>query len=397
MLSAVVFGLQPAFRLASLVPRAGRARPIFLGAQVAVSCLLLVVSSLLVNGLQRLGGTDPGFDYRHLVWVSPGLKAHGYTGSAAQTYFDLLRERTAGLPDVKAASEVWLAPWGNGHVGSNWRGRQFAGNHVDPQFLDTMGMRLVRGRNFRQGEDGVAVISEAMARVLWPDQDALGQSFPWDPHGPTVIGVVRNASTTTVGYNPRPLEFYVPPSRSDAADSVLLLRVSGSPHDVVRRMQDAARALDARLQPTVEVVTDAYDREVEKVSVALAVIAILGTVAILLSVVGLAGLAGYTVAQRTREIGLRIALGARASHVVRAILAPMSVPIAIGFVCGALGGSAVAGILRSGMPAMSGLNVFDPLPYVMAMACFSAVVALSILAPGRRAIRINPSQALQHE
>jgi ABC-type antimicrobial peptide transport system permease subunit len=103
------------------------------------------------------------------------------------------------------------------------------------------------------------------------------------------------------------------------------------------------------------------------------------------------------VAQRTREIGLRIALGARAGHVVRAILAPMSRPIVIGFVCGALGGSAVAAVLRSGIPTMSGVNVFDPLPYLMAMVLFAAVVALSILAPGRRATRINPLQALQHE
>jgi ABC-type antimicrobial peptide transport system permease subunit len=145
------------------------------------------------------------------------------------------------------------------------------------------------------------------------------------------------------------------------------------------------------------VVSDAYDQEVARASAALAVISILGTVAILLSVIGLAGLAGYTVAQRTREIGLRIALGARASHVVRAILAPMSRPIAIGFVCGALSGSAVAGVLRSGIPAMSGLNVFDPRPYMLAMLFFAVVVGLSILAPGRRAIRIRPSRALQHE
>jgi hypothetical protein len=393
MLAALVFRLPPAFRLASLAPRTGRASTIFLGAQVAVSCLLLVVSSLLVNGLQRLGGTDPGFDYRQLVWISPGLKAHGYGGPAAQAYLDLLRARTAAMPD--AASQVWLAPW-NIHMGSNWMGRQYAGNHVDPQFLDAMGMRLVRGRNFRPGDAGVAMISEAMAHVLWPDQDALGKLLPWDPHGPTVIGVVRNASTAYVG-NPEPLEFYLPPSRSDAPDAVLLVRVSGPPHDFVRRLQETARALDDRLQPTVQVVTDTYDREVERASAALAVIAILGAVAILLSVIGLAGLAGYTVAQRTREIGLRIALGARPGHVVRAILAPMNRPIAIGFVCGALSGSAVARVLRSGIPAMSGLNVFDPLPYPMAMAFFAAVVALSILAPGRRAVRINPGTALQHE
>jgi predicted permease len=396
ILAALVFGLPPAFRLASLVPRAGRARTIFLGAQVAVSCLLLVLSSLLINGRQRLGATDPGFDYRHIVWISPGLKAHGYGGPAAQAYLDLLRARTAALPDVKATSQVWLAPWGDLHMGSNWMGRQYAGNHVDPQFLDTMGMSLVRGRNFRPGEDGVAIVSEATARVVWPDQDALGKSLPWEPHGQTVIGVVRNASTAYVG-NPEPMEFYLPPSQSDAPDAVLLVHVSGSPRDVVRHLHEMARDLDARLQPTVQVVTDTYDRQVEKLSAAVAAIAILGTVAILLSVIGLAGLAGYTVAQRTREIGLRIALGARASHVVRAILAPMSRPIVIGFVCGALGGSAVASLLRSGIPTMSGLNVFDPLPYVMAMALFAAVVALSILAPGRRATRINPSEALQHE
>ena len=139
------------------------------------------------------------------------------------------------------------------------------------------------------------------------------------------------------------------------------------------------------------------DRELERASSALGVIAILGTVAILLSVIGLAGLAGYTVAQRTREIGVRIALGARASHVVRGILAPMSRPIVIGFVCGAAGGSAVASVLRSGIPTMSGIDVLDPIPYVLAMVLFAVVVALSILAPGRRATRIDPVQALRHE
>jgi len=165
----------------------------------------------------------------------------------------------------------------------------------------------------------------------------------------------------------------------------------------VRRLHDTAWSLDERLQPTVQVVTDIYDSEIEKVSAALAVIAILGTVAILLSVIGLAGLAGYTVAQRTHEIGVRIALGARARDVIRAILAPMSGPIVVGFICGALGGAAVATVLRSGIPTMSGINVFNPIPYVMALGFFAAVVAVSILVPGRLAIRINPSQALLHE
>jgi predicted permease len=400
LLAALVFGLPPALRLTSLVPRAGRARSIFLAAQVAVSCLLLVVAGLLAGGLKQLGRAEPGFDYRRLLWVSPGLKAHGYGAAAAKTYFDALCERTAAWPDVQAVSLVSLGPWGNVHMGTAWMGRQFAGNRVDSQFLQTMGMHLARGRNFLHGEEGVVMITEAAARVLWRDEDALGKCLPWDDRGgaqgPTVVGVVANASTTVVG-NPEPLEYYLPQSRSDALDSLLLLHVSGHPHDFVRRLQDVARALDGRLQPAVPVISDAYDGEMKNTSHALAGVAILGSVAILLSAIGLAGLAGYTVAQRTREIGLRIALGARAAQVVRAILAPMSHAIVIGFVCGALGGAAAAKALRSGIPAMAGINVFDPLTYLVAMAFFAAVVALSILPPGRRAIRINPSKALQHE
>jgi macrolide transport system ATP-binding/permease protein len=395
VLAALVFGLPPAFRLASLVPRAGRARAIFLGMQVAVSCLLLVVSSLLVNSAQRLGTSDPGFDYRHLVAISPGLQTHGYGEAATHAYFDQLRARTAALPDVQAVSQAWLAPWGGLHMGASWMGRNYAGNRVDPQFLDTMGIRLIRGRNFRAGDSGVALVNEDTARLLWPDGDALGRSLPWDPQQ-TVIGVVGNASTGYVG-DPEPLEYYVTASRADAPDSVLLVRVAGSPRHVVRVLQDTARSLDERLQPTVQVVTDTYDQEIRTATAALAVIATLGTVSILLSVIGLAGLAGYIVAQRTREIGLRIALGARASHVVGAILAPMSRPIVFGFICGALGGSAVASVLRSGIPTMSGIDVYDPVPYMMALLLFAAVVALSILPPGRRATHIDPLQALKQE
>ena len=193
-----------------------------------MSCLLLVVSSLLVSSRQQLGATDPGFDYRNLVAISPNLRAHGYEGAAAQAYLEQLRERTAALPNVKGTSQVWLTPWNNLHMWANWMGRQYAGNQVDPQFLDTMGIRLVRGRNFRPGEDGVALVNEATARALWPDQDALGKTLPWGPQHQTVIGVVGNASTVYVGQRDS-LEFYLPPSGKDAPDSGVLVRVSGSP------------------------------------------------------------------------------------------------------------------------------------------------------------------------
>ncbi|MCU1234682.1 MAG: hypothetical protein JWP63_2649 [Candidatus Solibacter sp.] len=396
VIAALVFGLPPALRLTSLTPRGGRARTIFLGAQVAASCLLLVVSTLLIASLQRLRTIDPGFDYQHLVWISPGLKAHGYNAAAAQSYMALLRTRAAALPAVKSSSAVWLAPWGDSHMGTGWSGRVFAGNHVDPDFVATAGLHLLRGRNFRPGDDAVTILTEASARQLFPGQDALGKIVPWDPHGPVVIGIVSNASTTAIGATD-PLEYYLPASRADAPESFLLLRVAGNPRDGLRLLQDTARALDLRLQPVVHSLTDAYDRELEKISRALAVITLLGTVAVLLSAIGLAGLAGYTVAQRTHEIGLRMALGARAGQIVRAILAPMTRPVAVGFLCGAIGGTAAVKILRSGIAGISGLTGFDPLAYLAALVFFLTIVALAILAPARRAIRVDPAKALQHD
>jgi len=267
---------------------------------------------------------------------------------------------------------------------------------VDSYFLDAMAIRLVRGRNFEPREQGVAIVSESAARVLWSKADPLRKSLPWDVHGATVIGVARDASTDAMS-DADPLQFYTPLGEDEASESTLLLRVTGDPHLLTRRLQDAARGVDATLQPSVKVVTDAYDEEVHHVSRALAVITLLGTAAVLLSIVGLAGLAGYTVAQRTREIGLRIALGARPRQIIASLLGPMIRPISFGLACGAMGGAVVTKVLRAATPALAGMNLFDPRAYLISAAVFAGVIALSVLAPGHRAIRINPSRALAHE
>lgn len=397
VIAALVFGLPSALRLTSLVPGGGsRFRTIFLGTQVSVSCLLLVVSSLLVSNIQRLRSADTGLDYNHLVWISPGLKAHGYSATAAEAYLNTLRMRTSQIPGVKATSIVWLAPWGDSYAAENWSGRQFASNHVDPNFLNTMNLRLVRGRNFFPGEERVALVTEATAHVLWPDADALGKALPWDSRGATVIGVVRNVSTTEIGALD-PLEFYVPHSPAEAADSILVLSVSGEPRSINPLLQAVAIGIDRRLQPVAGSLADAHHRGLERLYRPLGIVALLGTVALLLSFIGLAGLASYTVAQRTKEIGLRMALGAGARQIVRAVFAPMTVPVGAGLLCGVLGGSAVVRVLRSGIAGIVGLTVFDLWAYLGAMAFFAAVVALAVFAPARRAIRVDPSRALQHE
>lgn len=396
MAAALIFGLPPALRVTSAAPGGGSTRSLFLGAQVAASSLLLVVAGLLVSGMYRVRHANAGFDYRHVLWIDPGLKAHGYQGAAAQAYLDDLRHRAAALPGVRATSVAWLAPWGNRHSSTGWAGRQFVNNHVDPDFLKTMGLRLLAGRGFLPGEQHVAIVTDSVARMLWPDSPATGQRLPWSPSGPTVIGVVADASTGSIGMA-RPLEFYVPVSVAEAPESVLLLRFDGSPQDAARRLQEAARSIDPRLQPSIETLESDFDREFDRMGRALALLTLLGSIAVALSAIGLGGLAGYTVARRTREFGVRMALGARSGHLILAILSPMFVPVAAGFLCGAFGGGAVVRILSEGISALSGHTAFDLPAYFAALLFFLGVIALAVCGPARRAIRINPGAALQHE
>ncbi len=347
-------------------------------------------------GAFRAAGLDPGFAYDQLVWVSPGLRTHGYDAAAAQAYFDQLRERVDAIPGVTQTSMAWLGPWDAMHVGASWQGHDFAGNQVDPAFLPALGIDLVRGRHFSTGDTGVVIVNEAAAQVLWPNQDPLGKTLPWGPAGQSIIGVARNASTRDVG-EPSSLEYYLPTAAAEVSDSVLIVRVSGTPRDFVRSLNDAARGLDGRLQPSVYVASDTFDRAMANAAQAMAAIAGLGAIANLLSIVGLAGLAGYTVVQRAREIAVRIALGARPVHVIGSLFAPMRTPLLIGFVFGAIGGAVGAVALRSSIPTMASLEVFSPLPYASALVLFAAVVGVSILAPSRRAVRIDPLQALKSE
>jgi len=245
------------------------------------------------------------------------------------------------------------------------------------------------------GERRIAIVTQATARTLWPGEDPLGKILPWDTEGTTVIGVVRDVATTAIG-GANPLEFYLPIATGEFPDSMLLVRTSGTPKELLHTLEGAARGLDDRLQPAGRALSDDYDRELSKITQALTVVSFLGAVAVLLSAIGLAGLAGYTVVQRTREFGLRMALGARAAQIVRAILSPMFRPIAVGFVCGVAGGSAAAKILRSGMAGI-GETGFSPLSYVAVLLLFGIVVALAVLAPARRALQISPAKALQHE
>lgn len=178
--ACLLFGLPPALQLVRQRHRASRMRTFFMATQVAASCVLLVLSALLVHALERALNSDPGFDYAHVVVVDPQLYSHSYSASAALQFTHDLQERIRQMPGVEASSPATYQPLG--HNVSDQRARAADGSafdiylsHVGPQFFETMSIPLLRGRTFKEGEHDAAIVSESTARRLWPEKDALQQ------------------------------------------------------------------------------------------------------------------------------------------------------------------------------------------------------------------------------
>ena len=392
LLAAVAFGLAPALRLTGSAPRGGRARAVFLGCQVGASCILLIVSGQLVRSFAELLILDPGFDYRNTLTLSPGLHAHGYNDASAQFYFDNLLQRLTVVPGVQGAAVTWLPVWGNITSGFIDGGRKIRINRVDAGFFSTLGLRLIRGRLFNSTERDVVIVSDSFARWHWPGEDPLGKRLT-NISPATVIGVVAQAGSFDI-QDTDAMAAYYPILPQDFRDASIIVRAFRNPGRLTGALIAVARARDPKLRPFYTLLSTAYDGAVVQSRRLVSILSALGLLATLIAAIGLAGLTGYSVSQRTREIGVRIALGAARSGVVRAVLRPLAAPVVFGIALGMLGAAAVSSVLRHNL---SGLRPSDPLAYLTAVVAFLAVVSLAVCIPARRALRIQPAQALRHD
>jgi putative ABC transport system permease protein len=370
-----------------------------LGVQAAASILLLVLATLFVRATIRAAQVDVGLDAEHLVSASVGL---GRTANAARVraYWTSALEKVAALPDVQSVALAEFPPFSGGSkLMVEDRGGQRAVtylNRTSANYFETTGLRLVRGRAYTPeevaGAARVAVVSEAFVRRHLEGRDPLGASLqPFVEEDAVVIGVVSDAIVARI-YEGTQAAVYTPLSPGAMDFARLVVRTRGSPAQASRPLRDALRAVDADTVVRTRIVADGIEEELSVPRMVALISGTMAALAVVLAAIGLYGVTGALVGQRTREIGLRLALGAERRDVerllVRDSLKPVLAGLTFGIVLALLGGRAISG-------ALFGVPPHDPIAFGGAIVILLASAIAAVVVPTRRAARVDPAFVLR--
>ena len=429
--STLVFGLVPALRATRHDPlttmRAGAnttgstsgVERVYLRrglviSQVALTTVLLLASAMMVRGVQEVSRVDPGFNRRDVIAVSPTLVHSGYDSVRADRFMEEFLGRLSSIPGVKQVTRGNVPLENPAYAlikrldetlpeGTGWNGQV---NPVTENFFEALDIHIVRGRTFTRAEVlndvAVAVISERTAETLWPDQEPIGKVISvtsLDQHGPKellsgafdqaqVVGVARDAQMTGVGIWPRRY-VYVPGDYGTP-----MLRSNGDP-EVANRVRAMTRLIDPNVIVDVRTLEQAIWSSsgwLESATLMTSSAAGMGILSLLMAVIGLFGLTAYAVEQRTREFGVRMALGAGAASVLRLVAGQSLRMVAIGGAIGIVAGVAVGGILRS---QLLGASANEPMVFVFVVLLLGIVSILACGIPAWRATRVDPMVALR--
>jgi predicted permease len=423
--TALIFGVVPALRASGVAPGAALktehgasdARPrsrmqgALVSGQLALSLVLLLAAALFLKSLVSARHVDVGFAARDRVAMSFNLRMHGYSAERAQAFYRTLLDRVRSRPGVRSASLAMLVPLGGRvHMNDltlpdrpqdpNARRPTVAFNIVWPEFFETLEIRILKGRALNETDmrepATTAVVSEALAQRHWPDRDPIGQRFSIDgPRGPflEVVGVARDTTVDELTENVTPMA-YLPGSRG-ADDVALLAWIEGEPASALRRLESDVRALDGSVavfeaKTLQQHLADRFEGE-RGLS---RILGLMGTVALSLAAMGLYGAVAYTVARRTREIGVRVALGAERRDVIGLFIHDAARLALVGLGVGLLPAIGVTALLAG---SLVGVRVADPIAMGAAILVLAAVTLVAAYIPARRAVGIDPIAALRAE
>jgi putative ABC transport system permease protein len=424
LVTGIVFGLAPAVQAsrpdltASLRNDAarsgsagGRLRRIFVGGQITLSVVLLASAGLFLRSLQRAAGIDAGFDPRD-GWVTMfDLSMDGYDAAGGGSFADRLLERVRSVPGVTAAALSTDLPLDLSDFGSvaypedgpikdrpdGSEGTSF--NHVSAGYFDALGVRVLRGRGFRpsdrQGTLPVVVVSRTFAERFWPGEDAVGRLVRFDDRDArprTVIGVVNDVKNQMLSEQTGPM-LYLP--LSQAYKPAMTLTVKGRDATVAAGVAKVMREMDPMLSATSPQSLEAYTAVgMLPQRIAAIVTTSLGLVALLLSAMGVYGVIAFMVTQRRREIGVRMALGARRREILAMVLLK-GLRIALpGLVIGFVAALALSRLLRG---FILGVAPGDPVTFLLMPAVLLLAIVVASLGPAGRASAVEPLTALRNE
>jgi predicted permease len=394
--AAVLFGLLPTLQMIRRKTNRSLWHQFVVCAQVGATCVLLILAGLLVRATLHTLYSDPGFGYEQVLSIDPEMSGHGFASAQAQAYLEQLQNRLRTVPGVTFVSIARIPPLVNTMVmitSIDVAGRRIMiyPNWVSPEFFQTMQIPLLRGRSFREGEKNAVILSESLARKRWPSEDPIGKQ--WEKSKNVVIGVVGNTRAMELN-NTDATEIYYPPAADDFPAMSVLVRAAGDPNTLTPTIKAIAGSIDTGLYPTITPLTAGFRKNVSQVEQIATIVSLLGSIAIFLAVVGLLGLVTYAVSQRTKEIAIRLALGANRGEIFSAVLRRFAWPVLVGLIAGVATTAGLAQILRRGLYGISGL---DPISYMGAMAILLAVLTAAALLPVRRAFQLDIARILHFE
>jgi macrolide transport system ATP-binding/permease protein len=375
--------------------------------QVSLSFILLVGAALLMQSLQKIRNASPGFSTRNVLDTAVNLTAAGYDAPRAQTFQDELLARVKALPGVELAAFARMTPLSYGSYSSTpiaVDGYQpppeeqpiVEYNEAGPDYFATMGIPLMSGREFTRADDEkgalVAIVNETMAAKYWRGRDPMGERVQVKGRWMQVVGVAKDSKYESVREAPKPF-FYVPLRQNFSRGAALFIRTPLSPQTMTTALAREVHALDANLA-LFEVITlqEQLDRSTSPQMVAVTLVGVLGGLALLLAAIGLYGVMSYAVSQSTRELGLRMALGAGASKLLRLVLSRGLALTAGGVLLGAAVALALTRLLGN---LLYKVSPRDPLAFGSAFVVMTIAALAACFLPAWRATRTDPARALR--
>jgi predicted permease len=377
--------------------------------EMALALITLVGAGLFLHSMQNAQKIDLGFESENLLAMNFDLGALHYEEGRGQQFYRAAIEKVKNSPGVASVSIASNQPIGGGFArtvfpegrdeASGYRGTLTTVDDITPGYFETLRIPILRGRAFTdvdRKETVVAIASEAMVKQYWPNEDGLGKRFHFfgDPTLREIVGVVANFVVNEVGEEPQPIVF-LPMAQDYVPAATLHVRTTGNPENVVATTRVALQSLDPNLAITnVFTIGQILSQALWAPRMGGILLALFGALALVLSAVGVYGVLSYSVNQQTREIGLRMALGAQRGDVMRLILGQGLRLTVVGLGLGILAALALMRVLVS---LLFDVRAYDPSTYTAVTLLLTVVALLACYIPARRAMRVDPMVALRYD